>query len=51
MQCEPASKNTACITRIIVNSSDDLFKLESLIIKDSDYNMESIKRYRTNAGC
>ncbi len=49
--CEPATKSETGTTRIIFNDPDDLFKIESFIIKDFDHNMESIEIYRTNVGC
>lgn len=49
--CELATKSETGTTRIIFNAPDDLFKLEVLIIKDFDNNMESIESYRTNVGC
>ena len=49
--CEAATKSETGTTRIIFNSPDDLFKLESFIIKDFDSNMEGLEIYRTNVGC
>lgn len=44
-------KSETGTTRIIFNATDDLFKLETFIIKDFDHNMESLEIYRTNVGC
>lgn len=40
--CELATKSEIGTTRIIFNAQDDLFKLETFIIKDFNHNMESL---------
>ncbi|MDU1604714.1 MAG: hypothetical protein E6845_17290 [Clostridium sp.] len=46
-----ATKSDTGTTRIIFNDPDDLFKLETFIIKYFHYNVENLEIYRTNIGC
>ncbi|WP_298840317.1 3'-5' exonuclease [Clostridium sp.] len=48
--CEAATKGETGTTRILFNSPDDLFKIESLIIKDFDNLMKSLEYYRQGVG-
>lgn len=38
-------------TRIIINTPDDILKLENLIVQSFDKSIESMEHYRKNVGC
>lgn len=44
--CEAATKSETGVIRIAYNSPEDLFKIESLIVKDFDDLMKSLEYYR-----
>ncbi len=48
LKCEPALKNEVGNTRIMLNSVEDVLKLESYIVEQYDVVLQTLREYKEN---